>query len=105
MAGPSMSDAQVAQATFELENDITTVQGVDAVFQFDANEQRSIQASKPWTKEYVYHYLCFNKTKAHCSISLAASHFLLEQSQTARTTPRMKNSASTIFRPLGCSSG
>jgi hypothetical protein len=42
-------DAQAAQKTFEMANNIQTT--TDAIYQFNNDEQQQILAQKPWTKE------------------------------------------------------
>lgn len=46
------SGSKIAQATFELENSVVTVQNADDVFRFDNGAHRSLQTAKPWQKEW-----------------------------------------------------
>jgi COP9 signalosome complex subunit 5 len=45
---PTISNAQ---ARWELENDVQTASDLDALYRFDAEEQKAIQASKPWARD------------------------------------------------------
>ena len=47
---PTISNAQ---ARWELENDVQTASAsdLDALYRFDAEEQKAIQASKPWARD------------------------------------------------------
>lgn len=50
---PSVSNAK---ARWELENDIQEASGsdLDALYKYDPEEQKAIQAQKPWTKDPHY---------------------------------------------------
>lgn len=45
--------SNVAQRRWELENDVAVASGSDqdALYRFDAEEQKAIQASKPWKND------------------------------------------------------
>ena len=44
-------DAQMAQKTFELQNNMETVSTVDEIYKYSRQQQQEILARKPWTKE------------------------------------------------------
>ncbi|XP_059611862.1 COP9 signalosome complex subunit 5 [Phlebotomus argentipes] len=50
MAGRS-SDVEMAQKTWELENNIETLPACDEIFKYDAQQQQQIQAARPWDKD------------------------------------------------------
>ena len=47
-----MMDSYAAMKTFELSNNIETIQSVDEIYKYSKEEQQSILQRKPWTKEY-----------------------------------------------------
>jgi COP9 signalosome complex subunit 5 len=54
MASTSRDSQEIiAKKTWELENNIRTVNTVDAIFKYDQKQQQDILAAKPWEKEYV----------------------------------------------------
>lgn len=42
----------VAKKTWELENNVQTVNTVDDIFKYDKQQQQDILTAKPWEKEY-----------------------------------------------------
>lgn len=57
-------DSAMALKTFELSNNIDTVQSVDEIYKYSKEEQQAILQRKPWTKEYVCHYIMINDSRA-----------------------------------------
>lgn len=52
MEGPSSSSSAIAQATFELNNDMMTLDPIrDNVFHFDEQQQKEALNARPWKKE------------------------------------------------------
>ncbi len=41
----------MALRTFELNNDMVTLDAADEIFRYDANEQRRINNERPWKQE------------------------------------------------------
>jgi len=61
------SQESIAKKTWELENNVQTVNTVDDIFKYDKQQQQDILTAKPWEKEYVhivffinYYYLYYN---------------------------------------------
>lgn len=55
MASTSRDSQEViAKKTWELENNVQTVNTVDDIFKYDRQQQQDILTAKPWEKEYVY---------------------------------------------------
>ena len=58
----SQPDISNAQARWELENEVEALLGeaagvpsdLDAIYSFDAEEQKAIQAAKPWARDPHY---------------------------------------------------
>lgn len=48
------SQENIAKKTWELENNIQTVNTVDDIFKYDKQQQQDILTAKPWEKEYVH---------------------------------------------------
>jgi|LauGreDrversion2_5_1035112.scaffolds.fasta_scaffold90947_1 COP9 signalosome complex subunit 5 len=46
-----MGDHTMALARWELENSVQIVDDTDALFRYNAAEDRAIQLQKPWTKD------------------------------------------------------
>lgn len=44
-------DSSMAQKTWEMENNIESVNNIDSIFRYDAKQQQEILTAKPWTKE------------------------------------------------------
>ena len=44
-------DSSMALKTFELSNNIDTVQSIDEIYKYSKEEQQAILQRKPWTKE------------------------------------------------------
>ena len=49
----SGGDTAMAFKTWELSNNIETVNSVDEIFKFDRQQQQEILQAKPWQKEWV----------------------------------------------------
>ena len=49
----SGGDTTMAFKTWELSNNIETVNSVDEIFKFDRQQQQEILQAKPWQKEWV----------------------------------------------------
>lgn len=45
-------DSQMAQKTFELQNNIEAVNSIDEIYKYSRQQQQEILARKPWMKEY-----------------------------------------------------
>lgn len=57
MASTSRDSQEViAKKTWELENNVQTVNTVDDIFKYDRQQQQDILTAKPWEKEYAYYY-------------------------------------------------
>lgn len=52
------SQESIAKATWELENNVQTVNTVDDIFKYDKQQQQDILTAKPWEKEYAY-LMCY----------------------------------------------
>lgn len=50
----SASDSQreIARKTWELSNNMESVNSVDDVYRYDEKQQKDIQSAKPWDKEW-----------------------------------------------------
>lgn len=46
-----MAGAKMAQETWELQNNIETVQSVDEIYKYNRKQQQDIATAKPWEKE------------------------------------------------------
>lgn len=46
------SQESVAKKTWELENNVQSVNTVDDIFKYDKQQQQDILTAKPWEKEY-----------------------------------------------------
>lgn len=46
------SQETVAKKTWELENNVQSVNTVDDIFKYDKQQQQDILTAKPWEKEY-----------------------------------------------------
>ena len=44
-------DWEMAKKTWEIRNNIETVQSADEIFKYDRAQQQDIIAAKPWSKE------------------------------------------------------
>lgn len=57
---PTNVQAQSAQARWELENDVQAAgpADLDALYSYDPEEQKAIQAAKPWTRDPHYFKRC-----------------------------------------------
>ena len=44
-------DGEMAAKSWELENSVELVQGIDEIYKYDKKQQQEILAAKPWTKE------------------------------------------------------
>lgn len=51
-----MGETSVPQRTWELANN---VQPTEAIYVYDANEQRAIRVAKPWEKDPHYFKVCY----------------------------------------------
>ena len=60
MAGAPAPEVSNARARWELENDVEAagVADLDRFYRWDAEEQRAIQAERPWTKDPHYFKRC-----------------------------------------------
>lgn len=47
------TQAQIAQKTWELANNIETISSTDEIYRYDRKQQQDILAAKPWEKELV----------------------------------------------------
>lgn len=47
-------DSSMAQKTWEMENNIESVNNIDSIFRYDAKQQQEILTAKPWTKDPHY---------------------------------------------------
>lgn len=45
------SQESIAKKTWELENNVQTVNTVDDIFKYDKQQQQDILTAKPWEKE------------------------------------------------------
>lgn len=55
MASTSRDSQEViAKKTWELENNVQTVNTIDDIFKYDRQQQQDILTAKPWEKEYVH---------------------------------------------------
>lgn len=52
----SASDSQrdIARKTWELSNNMESVNSVDEVYRYDEKQQKDIQSAKPWDKEWAH---------------------------------------------------
>jgi len=57
-SAPAPANVTNAQARWELENEVATTSDLDALFRYDAEEQKAIQAQKPWTRDPHYFKRC-----------------------------------------------
>lgn len=53
MASTSSDQTIIAQKTWEMSNNVETINAVDEIYRYDRQEQQDILAAKPWEKEYV----------------------------------------------------
>jgi len=51
MAGPSSSQAKIAQKTWEMQNNVMEVSAGDEIYKYDRQQQQSLLAAKPWKKD------------------------------------------------------
>ena len=68
---PSMTAEQIAQANFNLSNDITPL-SADEVFRYDAEAQRAILCTSPWKTDP--HYFKKVRISAVALIKMVNSH-------------------------------
>jgi len=47
-------DSEMAKKTFELQNNIETVNTVDEIYKYSQEQQQEILSRKPWTKDPHY---------------------------------------------------
>lgn len=57
-SAPAPANVSNAQARWELENEVATTSDLDALYRYDAEEQKAIQAQKPWTRDPHYFKRC-----------------------------------------------
>jgi len=58
MASTSRDSQEIiAKKTWELENNVQTVNTVDDIYKYDRQQQQDILTAKPWEKEYVNIYI------------------------------------------------
>lgn len=46
-----MMDSQMAQKTWEMSNEIETVNTIDDIYRYDRKQHQDILTAKPWEKE------------------------------------------------------
>lgn len=51
------SSSGTALKTFNLENDVLTIDAQDEIFTYDAKADREFNRAQPWTKEYVLSFV------------------------------------------------
>lgn len=46
-----MSNTQMAQVSWEMLNNVESINAVDDIYKYDGRQQQDILAAKPWEKE------------------------------------------------------
>lgn len=49
----SMSQSQIGQRSWEMANNMESVNSADEIYQYDRKQQQDILQAKPWEKEWV----------------------------------------------------
>ncbi|KAL1472860.1 hypothetical protein MTO96_039046 [Rhipicephalus appendiculatus] len=73
-------DSNMAQKTWEMSNNVETVQSVDDLYKYNKKQQQDILTAKPWEKEYVEIFFVIDPrllplANPHCSAHLSDNHF------------------------------